>query len=190
MADLQRRIKRAWFPPLGQESRPVTVLFKIHSQGELSDLRIENSSGVAIADQVALQAVTNAAPFRPLPEGSPNVVPVEFKFDYNTSTSGKGAASADNGSKTSAEATMVQSVNSAGTVQVNNLANLEVWLTKAGNLLCWGLMIWGVIIARKGKGKVGGILITCGGVLLIVVGLAAPVINRMIASARNAGLLK
>lgn len=83
MADLQRRIKKAWFPPRGQESRRVVVIFKIHSQGELSDLRIDRSSGVASADQAALQAVQNAAPFRPLPNGAPAVVDIQFTFDYN-----------------------------------------------------------------------------------------------------------
>lgn len=83
MADLQRRIKRAWFPPRGNESKRVVVTFKVHTQGQLSHLRIEKSSGVAIADQAALKAVENAAPFRPLPKGAPSVVDIEFTFDYN-----------------------------------------------------------------------------------------------------------
>lgn len=89
MADLQRRIKRAWFPPRGQESRKVVVIFKIHSQGELSDLRIERGSGVALADQAALAAVQNAAPFRPLPAGAPAVVDIQFTFDYNVFSGGR-----------------------------------------------------------------------------------------------------
>ncbi len=89
MADLQRRIKRAWFPPRGQESRRVVVVFKVHSQGELSDLRIDKSGGTAIADQAALQAVQNAAPFRPLPPGAPSVVDIQFTFDYNVFSGGR-----------------------------------------------------------------------------------------------------
>ena len=89
MADLQRRIKRAWFPPRGQESRRVKVIFQVHSQGELSNLRLEKSSQVAIADQAALAAVSNAAPFRPLPAGAPAVVDIEFTFDYNVFTGGR-----------------------------------------------------------------------------------------------------
>lgn len=89
MADLQRRIKRAWFPPRGQESRRVVVIFKVHSQGELSDLRIDKSSGVATADQAALEAVRNAAPFRPLPNGAPSVVDIQFTFDYNVFSGGR-----------------------------------------------------------------------------------------------------
>jgi TonB family protein len=83
MQDLQRRIKKAWFPPRGQESRRVTVVFKIHSGGELSHLRLERSSGNASADQAALRAVENAAPFRPLPQGAPPDVDIQFTFDYN-----------------------------------------------------------------------------------------------------------
>src|SRR5581483_2448584 len=63
MADLQRRIKRAWFPPRGQETRRVVVVFKIHKGGELSNLRLEHSSGVTSADVAAMKAVENAAPF-------------------------------------------------------------------------------------------------------------------------------
>ncbi len=83
MADLQRRIKRAWFPPKGMETKVVTAVFKVHQQGELSDLKLHKSSGVAIADQAALKAVENAAPFRPLPEGSPENIDIQFTFDYN-----------------------------------------------------------------------------------------------------------
>ena len=70
------------------------------------------------------------------------------------------------------------------------MANLEAWLGKAVSLFCGGLMIWGVIIARKGKGKIGGIMITCGGVLLVVGNVAPGIVNWLIASARDAGLLK
>ena len=71
MADLQRRIKRAWFPPRGQENRRVVVVFKIHKEGELSNLRLVTSSGTASADKAAMSAVENAAPFRPCPLARP-----------------------------------------------------------------------------------------------------------------------
>ncbi len=90
MADLQRRIKRAWFPPKGNESKRVVVVFKIHRGGELSNLRLDRSSGVAIADQAALKAVENAAPFRPLPQGAADDVDIQFTFDYNVFSGGSG----------------------------------------------------------------------------------------------------
>lgn len=88
MSDVQRRIKRAWFPPQGMESLPVILLFKVHSEGEISDLRIQRSSGRAIVDQAAVQAVMNAAPFRPLPPGTPSAVDIEFPFPIMTSLRG------------------------------------------------------------------------------------------------------
>jgi len=88
MADLQRRIKRAWYPPKGNESKRVVVVFKIHRGGELSNLRLERSSTVAIADQAALKAVENAAPFRPLPAGAADDVDIQFTFDYNVFSGG------------------------------------------------------------------------------------------------------
>jgi TonB family protein len=85
-ADLQRRIKRHWFPPKGNESKCVVVLFRIHKGGELSNLRLEYGCGTAIADKAALDAVQNAAPMRPLPDASPESVEIQFTFDYNVFT--------------------------------------------------------------------------------------------------------
>lgn len=90
MSDLQRRIKRAWFPPSQMESKRVVVLFKIHTNGELTNLRLDHSSGFALADQAALKAVENAAPFRPLPKGSADDVDIQFTFDYNVFSGGTG----------------------------------------------------------------------------------------------------
>ncbi len=83
IASLQRRIKRSWFPLKSDQSRHVEVLFKIDREGHMSGLRVVRSSGVESADQAALKAVENAAPFRRLPVGSAEHVDVEFSFDYN-----------------------------------------------------------------------------------------------------------
>jgi TonB family protein len=83
MADLQRRIKRAWFPPRRQENRKVVIIFKIHRNGELHDLHLSKSSGFALADQQAIAAIENAAPFRELPQGAQDDVDIQFEFDYN-----------------------------------------------------------------------------------------------------------
>ncbi len=84
MADVQRRIKRAWFPPKGHEYDRVVVMFQIHKGGELSNLLLEKPFGLAAADNAALKAVENAAPFRPLPVGAKDAEQFEFTFDYNT----------------------------------------------------------------------------------------------------------
>jgi len=83
MADLQRRIKRAWLPPKGHEGDRVVVQFRIHKGGELSNPSISHSSGVAIADQAALMAIENSAPFAPLPPGTKENCEFQFTFDYN-----------------------------------------------------------------------------------------------------------
>jgi TonB family protein len=88
MADLQRRIKRAWFPPHVGRSKRIKVVFKVASDGRLVHLRMATSSGLEIADQAALKAVENAAPFRPLPPNAPAEVDIEFTFDYNVFNGG------------------------------------------------------------------------------------------------------
>lgn len=83
MADMQRRVKRAWFPPKGNESKRVVMLWKIKKDGTVTDVKVDKSSGVKPADEAAVTAVKNASPFRPLPTGSPDVVDIQFTFDYN-----------------------------------------------------------------------------------------------------------
>ena len=80
---LQRKIKRAWRPPRGNESKRVIVTFRISKNGELSELAIKTGSGFEPSDKAALVAVQAAAPFSRLPEGAPNSVDIEFTFDYN-----------------------------------------------------------------------------------------------------------
>ncbi len=83
MNELQRRIKRSWRPPRGNESKRVVVVFKINRSGELTDLQIKTGSGFGPSDKAALLAVQTAAPFARLPENAPNIVDIEFTFDYN-----------------------------------------------------------------------------------------------------------
>lgn len=91
MADLQRRIKRQWFPVKGKSDQ-VALKFKIHRRGELSDLRLTMPSFASLnrrspslhnlTDLRALDAVKKASPFRPLPAGSPDCVNVSLTFNY------------------------------------------------------------------------------------------------------------
>lgn len=84
MRDLQRRIKKNWYPPKGKESKRVVLLFKIAKDGRLLSCSVLKSSGLPSVDQAAIRAVTITAPFRALPasfEGSS--VNIEFTFDYN-----------------------------------------------------------------------------------------------------------
>lgn len=96
MADLQRRIKRSWFPPRNNSSVSSKVVFKIASDGTMSDLRMTESTGSELGDKAAMNAVRNASPFRVLPTGAPSSVDVQFTFDYNVFTShGKPTSDSD-----------------------------------------------------------------------------------------------
>lgn len=84
-AALTRQIKRAWFPPRGtMNTLRIVVTFKVNKAGELSDLKLASSSGNAVADRAAIEAVERAAPFRNLPEKDSSYdEPITFTFDYH-----------------------------------------------------------------------------------------------------------
>lgn len=89
MADLQRRIKKNWYPPKGNETRQTRIIFKVNKDGTISDLRIDKSSGVDAVDKAALEAARTASPVRPLPKGAPNQVDIQFTYDYNVFSNNK-----------------------------------------------------------------------------------------------------
>lgn len=80
-AELQRRIKRSWFPRKGDEFKVVVVLFTLDFSGRVTKLKVEKSSGSRTADEAALRAVKLGAPFKPLPEGSPAKMTWQYTFD-------------------------------------------------------------------------------------------------------------
>lgn len=83
LADVNRRVKRAWFPP--RDGNAVTVRFKINSEGALEYARTSGNSQCSSCDTAALKAVTNAEPFRALPPGLP-AIDIVYHFDYNVFT--------------------------------------------------------------------------------------------------------
>lgn len=84
MRELQRRIKRNWDPPRGNESKRVVLMFKIGKDGRLLSVKVAHSSGVPSADQAAISAVEITAPFSPLPpEYRGSNIDIQFTFDYN-----------------------------------------------------------------------------------------------------------
>lgn len=64
---LQRRLKRAWFPPQGRELDRAVVEFRVHRDGVASNIRLVQSSNWPVSDMAAMKAIGNAQPFRPLP---------------------------------------------------------------------------------------------------------------------------
>jgi TonB family protein len=69
ISDLQSRVRQHFQPPQGIYP-PIVVLFKMHRNGSVSDVRV-NTAGVAVADTAAVEAAKSAAPFDPPPAGSP-----------------------------------------------------------------------------------------------------------------------
>ena len=80
MATLQRIITRAWQPRLIGESKKAVVDFKIHTDGKVSDVRVNRSSGVNTVDGAVLQAINVASPYPALPKGAPDPVDISFTF--------------------------------------------------------------------------------------------------------------
>ncbi len=86
MTDVTLRIKRQWNPPNAAQTKNVSIFFKIQSQGTISDIRIESSSGDASVDAAALSAVRKAAPFRLLssiPGYKEKTLEIAYQFEYN-----------------------------------------------------------------------------------------------------------
>jgi len=84
MRELQRTIKTNWQPPKDETSNRVVLLFKIRKDGKLMNSSVYKTSGNKKADNAALKAVKESAPFRPLPvEYKGQSVDIQFTFDYN-----------------------------------------------------------------------------------------------------------
>lgn len=67
---IEKKIGKNWRPPdLSTRAKPkVLVYFRIDKNGRLSDIRVEESSGIAFVDRSALSAVTVSSPLPPLPD--------------------------------------------------------------------------------------------------------------------------
>ena len=70
-AHIKRRIQNAWiWPAEAQKNRGELLLrFKLRKNGTLEEVRLIKSAGIRILDDLAMAAVTKAAPFEPFPEG-------------------------------------------------------------------------------------------------------------------------
>ena len=70
-AHIKRKIQNAWiWPVAAQRNRGELLLrFKLRKDGTLEEVRLIKSAGVRVLDDLAMAAVTKAAPFEPFPEG-------------------------------------------------------------------------------------------------------------------------
>jgi TonB family protein len=150
MTALQRHIKRHWFPPRGQESKEVQVVFKVHNTGRLSDLHLTKTCDSDAANEAAKKAVESAAPFQALPIGTPENVDIQFTFDYNvfskkdknekdeaddsqprhetseTASTGSGSHSTTHESTGASQSHEAGSSNQAGSVNPKDLSTQEI----------------------------------------------------------------
>lgn len=80
MSVLQRSIERKWSPPEVSKSNEVTVLFSVNERGELTAIGVDHRSGIASADQAAIQAIENASPFPSPPTLPPSLLSSSASF--------------------------------------------------------------------------------------------------------------
>lgn len=78
---VHKNISGNWHPVKG--SQPVEIAFKIAPDGSLIYARMEKSSGIDACDKAAMDAMHNAAPFPPIPQGVEMFDSFVFGFDKN-----------------------------------------------------------------------------------------------------------
>ncbi len=81
---MRQKIAATWRPPVGAPAeRACRVYFRVHRNGSVSDVSVEESSGVMLFDQSCQRAVLESAPLPPLPrEFKDEYLGVHFSFLY------------------------------------------------------------------------------------------------------------
>ena len=83
---MRRKIAASWRVPEGSqgEDRFCRIYFRVHRDGSVSDVAVEESSGLFMFDQSAQRSVVQAAPMPPLPrEYTDSWLGVHFSFAYH-----------------------------------------------------------------------------------------------------------
>ena len=81
---MRQKIAATWRPPGGSsDERACRVYFRVHRNGSVSNVSVEESSGVMLFDQSCQRAVFESAPLPPLPrEFGDQYIGVHFSFLY------------------------------------------------------------------------------------------------------------
>jgi protein TonB len=82
LAGMEGKVKPNWNPSFRQDERTTVLTFNIEKDGQVTGLKIAQSSGAEDADREALEAVQNSAPFEPLPANFP-LENLEITFSFN-----------------------------------------------------------------------------------------------------------
>lgn len=85
MNNMQHTVKANWNPKTNSENSTRVVLkYRIHKNGEISNIEVLKSSGDKKMDETAIEAVRKSSPLAELPDAiKENHVDVNFSFDYN-----------------------------------------------------------------------------------------------------------
>jgi TonB family protein len=75
---VQKRIRKLWKPD-PNDRRRVHAQFIVNPDGSIRDARVFESSGDPEYDAAALRTLTDASPFKPLPE---ELVKITIQIDY------------------------------------------------------------------------------------------------------------
>ena len=81
-SEIQRRVRRNWNPNAPMEEYTTVLNFTVQNNGQITGLKVFQSSGSAEIDREALEAVQNSGPFAPLPESFP-LDSVNIGFNFN-----------------------------------------------------------------------------------------------------------
>ncbi len=79
---MEGKVKPNWNPSFRQDDRTTVLNIKIEKSGQVSGLKVIQSSGAPEADQEALAAVQQSVPFAPLPADFP-LENLEITFSFN-----------------------------------------------------------------------------------------------------------
>jgi protein TonB len=82
LAAMEGKVKPNWNPAFRQDDRTTVLNFKIEKSGQVTGLKVIQSSGAPEADQEALAAVQQSVPFAPLPTDFP-LENLEITFSFN-----------------------------------------------------------------------------------------------------------
>ena len=84
LKDLHRKLRQHWSPPQGSV-RHIKVVFRLAKDGSVISIKLMRSSGNILADNSALAAIRQAAPFGKLPaDYSPQYLDLAYTFNYTS----------------------------------------------------------------------------------------------------------
>ncbi|MGK7952994.1 MAG: TonB family protein [Xenococcaceae cyanobacterium] len=81
-AEIRRRVRRNWQPSFADRNRHTVLAFSIQRNGQITGLRVSQSSGSSKVDRESLEAVQKAGPFAALPANYPNEQ-LDIVFSFN-----------------------------------------------------------------------------------------------------------